>query len=564
MMPADDYQLNIVVDIENYVIVGSEDIIYYNKGSTDLNEVYFNLYANAFRDMSSVPVNDIDAAYPNGFDPGYIDVDVRKYDHEIENDTHLKIILDKPLGSGEFLSLHIDFEIKVPNTLNRFGHYEDVLYAANCFPIAAVNDNGSWALYPFISRGDPFFSESANWDVDLNLEKGWELATTGTIKKKYDNGEYFEYEIDAPMTRDFAFSCSPRYSKVSEEYNGIEVFSFYLDGHQEGGAKALEYAIESIQFFEDLYGDYPYETYTLAETFLGIGGGMEYPQLSFIDSDYYEEYEGIMFQLIVVHETAHQWWYCVVGNDEYMDSFIDESLAQYSTMIFLEQIYGELGYSEYIFGTYKENVFQTVNIMDLALDEYASDDEYYMMAYIKGPVVLDMMATYTGEEGFIEFLADLYDKYMYGVINKEIVVMELDESFPQSGAGNVFNTLASTDQIPDAMPGGSYYLEDGHYDIIIDYSNDLKIPVEVMVNYNDGSSELIGPLTMYSGKNGGTIKSFEIDPNDKLVEMNEINNIGMLELREEEDINKTNYVYYAILAIIIMFIALYAYKKRYG
>jgi hypothetical protein len=35
--------------------------------------------------------------------------------------------------------------------------------------------------------------------------------------------------------------------------------------------------------------------------------------------------------LPAVHETAHQWWYALVGNDEYRHPWMDEALAQYTT-----------------------------------------------------------------------------------------------------------------------------------------------------------------------------------------------------------------------------------------
>jgi len=565
-MPLDEYRLNIVVDEEDYTITGSEDIIYHNKGTTELNEVYFYLYPNAFKSEEIAPVENVEEVYPNGFDAGSIDVNVRGFEYEVENDIHLKVILDEPLYPGDFVTIHIDFEIDVPNMFYRFGYYDSLIYAANCFPIAAVNDNGEWALYPYLSRGDPFFSETANWKIDLMLKKEWVLATTGSVVKKYDNGEYFDYEIEAPMTRDYAFSCSPDYKVVQRDYEDIKIMSYYLEGHQKGGVQALDYAAEAIQLFEEVYGEYPYDTYTIAETHLGVGAGMEYPQLTFIDYNYYDISDEMIFQVIVVHETAHQWWYAMVGNDEYQDSFIDEALAQFSTALYYDELYqnkSEVYYNYFIFNTYKENIGDSVNIMDLALDEYVSDREYYLMVYIKGPVVLDMIMTYTGKEGFLEFLSGIQEEYRYGIIDKDILKNELDESFPDSLASTMLELFASTAEMPDARGGDSYYYEDGQYHIDIAYSNELEVPVEIKINYNDGTTETIGPITEYKGKNGGMIVSYDIDPLNKLIESDETNNIGNLELREEEDIKSYNYLYYAIPILAIICLVAYAYMKRY-
>jgi aminopeptidase N len=49
-------------------------------------------------------------------------------------------------------------------------------------------------------------------------------------------------------------------------------------------------------------------------------GGMEYPELIFA----YPAAEA------VVHEIAHQWWYGLVGDDQYREPWLDESFATFS------------------------------------------------------------------------------------------------------------------------------------------------------------------------------------------------------------------------------------------
>ena len=44
---------------------------------------------------------------------------------------------------------------------------------------------------------------------------------------------------------------------------------------------------------------------------------------------------------VIVHETAHQWWYGLVGNDQIDEAWLDESLATYSEVIYTSEIYGK-------------------------------------------------------------------------------------------------------------------------------------------------------------------------------------------------------------------------------
>ena len=51
--------------------------------------------------------------------------------------------------------------------------------------------------------------------------------------------------------------------------------------------------------------------------------GIEYPTLSFVGS-------GDFMRLVVDHETAHQWFYALVGNDQARDPWLDETLATWA------------------------------------------------------------------------------------------------------------------------------------------------------------------------------------------------------------------------------------------
>ena len=81
-----------------------------------------------------------------------------------------------------------------------------------------------------------------------------------------------------------------------------------------------------------MFGDYPYSIYNVVQADFCYGG-MEYPNLSIISNsiENYDEYLNI-----IVHETAHQWWYNIVGNDEFNEPWLDEALTEFSTVLFYD------------------------------------------------------------------------------------------------------------------------------------------------------------------------------------------------------------------------------------
>ncbi|MGG7379094.1 M1 family aminopeptidase, partial [Escherichia coli] len=73
------------------------------------------------------------------------------------------------------------------------------------------------------------------------------------------------------------------------------------------------------------YGAYRWSTYTVAATPDLFREGIEYPTLVFLG-------RGPFLDVITQHETAHQWFYSLVGNDQAHDPWLDEALATWSQL----------------------------------------------------------------------------------------------------------------------------------------------------------------------------------------------------------------------------------------
>src|SRR5206468_11046822 len=82
----------------------------------------------------------------------------------------------------------------------------------------------------------------------------------------------------------------------------------------------LAAAREALRSLSERYGRYPWRTYTIVVPPDLRAVGIEYPTLSFVGISGYG-------RLIVNHETAHQWFYSLVGNDQARDPWLDETLA---------------------------------------------------------------------------------------------------------------------------------------------------------------------------------------------------------------------------------------------
>ena len=81
-------------------------------------------------------------------------------------------------------------------------------------------------------------------------------------------------------------------------------------------------AVRAMETFADWYGRYPYPEVDVV-TGQYPWGSMEYPTLVAAVPG-----PGVA----VTHELAHQWWYALVGNNQYADPWLDEAFTHCSAL----------------------------------------------------------------------------------------------------------------------------------------------------------------------------------------------------------------------------------------
>ena len=133
----------------------------------------------------------------------------------------------------------------------------------------------------------------------------------------------------------------------------------------------------------------------------------------------YDEDSKFLLEYVIAHETAHQWWYSIVGNDEVSEPWLDEALTEYSTILYFESRYGK-DVSDKLMKTMKvqsenyrgEDMFKAIN-------EFGSSSEYSLNVYTKGAVVFNEIRKEVGDKIFFETLQEYCQSYMFQNVNGE-------------------------------------------------------------------------------------------------------------------------------------------------
>lgn len=424
-----EYSLNINLDCENKTLDIQQEVNYINTTEdVALKSIYFHIYPRAFCEgVVNKPVSTLNSskAYPNGENYGDFELKTLKVNNfdvsprysNVDKDI-LIVDLSEELLPKKSVKIYFEYSELLPNISHRYGYGENTINLGNFFLIACVYDeNEGFFDNSYHYNGDPFYSDISNFNIDITYDSKYTLASTGIVISETTNENFTNKKISAKAVRDFAMILSDKFNNISENIDGIEInYYYYQDKYPE---KSLQTCIKSVLTFNELFAKYPYSSLSICESNF-VYGGMEYPNIVFI-SDNLENYEDHTYTM--VHEIAHQWWYGVVGNNEFKYGFLDEGLTEYSTYLFFEknQEY-ELNIDDMIKNTtnsyllfidvYKEVFGKVDTTMLRSLDEYNTEPEYIYMAYVKGLLMFDALNTLVGEAKFIKSLKFYYNENM--------------------------------------------------------------------------------------------------------------------------------------------------------
>lgn len=441
------YRIDVKFNDEEKTLECFQEINYVNTSDNALFEVDFYLYANSFTEGQKAVSNaNFEKAYPNGESFGKIEFEsvkvggkeaITKFEEPDKN--ILSVSLEKELFPNEEISISMEYVVSLANINHRLGYGDKTVNCGSFFPIACVYENG-FVKNGYSVCGDPFYSDVANFEVNITYPTEYVLASSGNQKKIEDG----VVSCQGKNIRDFCFVLSKEFEVLTKDVKGVKVNYFYYE--DENANQFLETSCKAVEDFQKMFGKYPYQQLSVVKTNFCFGG-MEYPNLVMIADDITDIPS---YNYVIVHEIAHQWWYGVVGNNEYTDAWVDEGLTEYSTALFFEnnKEYG-FEYDKVIdnaFAVYKNfvQVYSSIlgdvdESMQRDLSQFETEPEYVNCTYTKGMLLFDSLRETLGKRKFEKCLKNYYKEYKFKNSSYEKMV----ESFCRNGNRNVESLFKS-------------------------------------------------------------------------------------------------------------------------
>ncbi len=412
----------------------------YTNHNNSMQNLKFNLYPNGYSKQSKIePISYeySNLAYPNGKSYGSIEIlsvtsENNPLNYQITGENYNVLQVEKPFKRGEKIRVDIEFKTTLANVLHRLGYGENTINLCNFYPIISVIEDGNYVECLYYPYGDPFYSENASYGVEITVPSTYSVASSLYCEGVEIADNLTTYKYTQSNVKDVAFILSNNFEILKDKIDNIDVYYYYFSDKKP--EKTLKIIKESLAFFNKEYFKYPYKNYVVCQSDF-IYGGMEYPCLVYVD----EKLTNSDLFYTVVHETAHQWWYGIVGDNEIIDAYIDEGLTEFSTINFFDN-HKEYGIDKNQFIKNTSLAYDKIlaNLIEMginanhglrySLKDYSGDIEYVATAYYKSAVTFFEIEKAMGEKRFNEFLKKFIKKYAYKNVNTCILEKEFKKA----------------------------------------------------------------------------------------------------------------------------------------
>jgi hypothetical protein len=364
-----NYTIAAKLDAAARTITGSEVIVWRNVTARAAIDLQLHLYWNAWKhdrttfmreralgrtgspestaaeDRSRIDITSLRLTAPTRADlTGSMHV-IAPDDGNPDDETVVAVPLAEPVPPGAAATIELSWTAHVPRPVARTGVIGNYFFIAQWFPKLGVFQDEGWNCHQFHAATE-FFSDYGVYDVSLTVPRGWIVGATGVERARQDNDErttthrYYQEDV-----HDFAWTASPDYIERHARFEHptlppVDMRLLLQPEHSHQAERHFDATRTTLKYYGEWFGAYPYGHITIVDPAYQSGaGGMEYPTLFTAGTRWLAPSRVTTPEGVTVHEAGHQFWYGMVGNNEFEDAWMDEGFNTFSTARAIAQVY---------------------------------------------------------------------------------------------------------------------------------------------------------------------------------------------------------------------------------
>jgi len=502
------------------------------------------------------------------------------------DETILEVRLTRPILPHSTVVFQMKFEAQVPLQIRRSGRdnpQTGVRYSmSQWYPKMCEYDYEGWHPTPYVAR--EFYGVWGDYDVTISIDKSYLLGGTGYLVNADQVGYGYEtpgtkvvppagdrlvWHFAAPNVHDFMWAADPEFRHLIRRVpNGPVLNVIYKnkdhDPRQDTAWNSLaDAAVMVLPFIEKTFGPYPYKQYSFVH---GGDGGMEYPMSTLINNPGV----GTAF-----HEWMHSWYQGMMGTNESEYAWMDEGFTSYAAARVVSYYYHERlrrdpananlqqiverektqlpTYHASAYGSYFNLVKSGYEEpLTTHADHFSTNFAYGIASYSKGEMFLEQLGYICGAQVRDRILLEYYRlwRFKHPNVNDFMRVAEKVSGMQLDWYKEYWvNTTKTIDYGVDSL-----WEQNGKSEIRLKMIGLMPMPIDVVVTYQDGSREMAYipqylqfgekpvedpslPRTVFAAWKWTSptytfelnrhlldIKSLEIDPTQRMADVNRENN----------------------------------------
>ena len=478
----------------------------------------------------------------------------------IYHETILEVDLKTPLLPHSKNNFEVSFNCQVPIQIRRSGrdNAEGVRYSmSQWYPKMVEYDYQGWNANPYIAR--EFYGVWGDYNVNISIDKNYMLAGTGTlqnanevgygyqadnVKIKAPVGKTLTWKFSAQTVHDFVWAADTNYTMIKKQIPNGPLFYFVykkVDSLQDNWENVANTIEKAYPYIAKTFGAYPYKNYSFIQ---GGDGGMEYPMATLIKSASVGT---------AIHEFMHSWYQGMMGTNESLYPWMDEGFATYAELRTSAWLRGDTGFA---FENSYNSYFRIVKSgkqepLSTHADHYNTNYAYGVAAYSEGSIFMSQLGYIVGEKNLDKILLEYYNEWKFKHPNPNDFIRIAEKISGIELQWYKEYWIYTTKTIDYAI--GDINMNGSNAAITVKRLGLMPMPVDVLITYKDGTQELhyipmnlmygekpaedtvktivhdewkwVNPEYNFSiSKPVADIKSIEIDPSERMADVNRVNN----------------------------------------
>ena len=330
--------------------------------------------------------------------------------------SELTVVLSKPAAQGETVPVVVHFE---SHPIEKSWNVYRLLDTQGWYPQTGEINRAA-------------FDATFHWPKGLDLMAGGRRVDGGE-----QGGQRWERRVLERPSLGYSFELG-NFDVDTVKSGHVEIRFAFGSGSAMTGRSTRDSVRKAVQdslaYFEETFGPYPFDELTVVTADRGFSqslpGFMTLSNFLLNDAGMWNKMFGLEDRrLVIAHEMAHQWWGDHVGWASYRDQWMSEALASYSALLYGRERLKELSGVDLTEGWFDAVTAQLPDgspiesvgpvVLGWRLVSSRAADAYQPIVYMKGAVVVDMLARMLGEDAFPKVLQQIVKAAGGGMISTE-------------------------------------------------------------------------------------------------------------------------------------------------